>query len=579
MEEDSLEQKQQYLRENILEKGYDPNKFSEFLTMKMGETGTDLANWPLNELYEATNEFIKIEKENEQKRVNENNVEKEEEIKEEKEIQKTELDNDKQNEEKGNIINEEKPNKILIEEKKEEKEENKIEEKPNDIIIKDDIPEKVIEQNENKNKSIKCLSIDNTPISKEKEITIIVSEPKVEKNGIFASSYSTYLISTSPLNLKVRRKFDDFVWLYDHLKSRFTNCVVPPLFKRKDNVDINKMNERIYYIEKFLNGICQNQILKNSKIFYSLLSTKNQKEFIKIKAQYDKAQPPSEIENLKSVKGELNISISTKNETYFNNIKSKLNSQEALYNDLFNHYKNLLNNFSQVSKEMNEVSNIWKQLFNLQCKKMESNLFKFHSQIMDGWNELQKNNIRLIESLDKYFKFINEEYNNFKDLAKTVENNKHNFIKSKQKLEKAQANPLTKNKDVDDELKIKREENKLKKDKNEYGCYLNIYIDEYERICELNNTRFKKNIAEFIKDLRKSHKIISTVVKSENNFFDCKFPQKFILALGSEAFGLSDKILNMTDVDTTIEMDNNVESLNLAVCASIAFAMAKNKLN
>ena len=84
---------------------------------------------------------------------------------------------------------------------------------------------------------------------------------------------------------------------------------------------------------------------------------------------------------------------------------------------------------------------------------------------------------------------------------------------------------------------------------------------------------------EFIKDLRKSHKIISTVVKSENNFFDCKFPQKFILALGSEAFGLSDKILNMTDIDTTIEMDNNVESLNLAVCASIAFALTKNKLN
>jgi hypothetical protein len=210
---------------------------------------------------------------------------------------------------------------------------------------------------------------------------------------------------------------------------------------------------------------------------------------------------PSEIKNLLSLKGELNILISPKNETYYNNIKSKLNSQETLYNNLFSHYKILLNNFSQVSKEIKEISIIWKQLYNLQCPKMENDLFKFNSQIMDGWNELQINNITLIESMDKYFKFINEEYNNFKELAKTVENNKNNFNKSKQKQEKTQINPINKNKDIDEELKIRREENKLKKYKDQYGCYLNIYIDEYERICNLNNVRLKKNMAEFIKDL------------------------------------------------------------------------------
>ena len=532
MEEDTLEQKQQYLRENILEKGYDPNKFSEFLTMKMGETGMDLENWPLNELYEATNEFIRIEKENEQKKVNEQNVEKEEEIIEEKEIEKIELKDDDQNEKKSNIVIEEKPNEILMEEKKEDKEEEKgnliileekkekkEEEKVNEIVIEEKKEEKANEKNENLNQinqiiieekkenkaqeqSIKCLLIDETPITKEKEIAIIVSDPQVEKSGfIFSYSYSTYLISTFPLNLQVRRQFNDFIWLYDYLKSRFVNCVVPPLFKKKDNVDNDKINERVYYIDKFLNGICQHPILKNSKIFYSFLSTKNYKEFIKVKAQYEKIQPPSEIQNLQSLKGELNILISAKNETYFNNIKSKLNSQETLYIDLFSHYRNVLNNFSQITKEMNEISNIWKQLYNLQFPKMENDLFKFNSQIMDGWNELQKNNIALIENMDKYFKFINEEYNNFKDLAKNVENNKNYFNKSKQKQGKAQINPINNNKDIDEELKIRREENKLKKYKNQYGCYLNIYIDEYERICDLNNSRFKKNMTEFIKDL------------------------------------------------------------------------------
>ena len=34
MEKETLEQKQKYLRENILEKGYDADKFMEFLSTK-----------------------------------------------------------------------------------------------------------------------------------------------------------------------------------------------------------------------------------------------------------------------------------------------------------------------------------------------------------------------------------------------------------------------------------------------------------------------------------------------------------------------------------------------------------------
>ena len=86
-------------------------------------------------------------------------------------------------------------------------------------------------------------------------------------------------------------------------------------------------------------------------------------------------------------------------------------------------------------------------------------------------------------------------------MAKIVEYNKNYYNKNKQKQEKAQINPINKNNDIDEELKIRREENKLKMYKNQYGCYLNIYINEYERICDLNNVRFKKKMTEFINDL------------------------------------------------------------------------------
>ena len=81
---------------------------------------------------------------------------------------------------------------------------------------------------------------------------------------------------------------------------------------------------------------------------------------------------------------------------------------------------------------------------------------------------------------------------------------------------------------------------------------------------------------DFIKKLKKEYKIISTVVNTNNNLFDYKFEDKFIIAFGSEAKGLSDEIIKLSDEKLKILMDNNVESINLGVFASIVFAFIKN---
>ena len=82
---------------------------------------------------------------------------------------------------------------------------------------------------------------------------------------------------------------------------------------------------------------------------------------------------------------------------------------------------------------------------------------------------------------------------------------------------------------------------------------------------------------EFIKELKKTHKLISSVVNTNHDFFKYNFKNKFILALGSEADGLSDNVVNLSDEKLKIFMDNNVESINLGVFASIAFAYIKHQ--
>ena len=56
--EDSIEEKQQFLRSEILDKGYDPNQFGAFLVSKKGEDGADLTIWSIAELQQVVGEFI-----------------------------------------------------------------------------------------------------------------------------------------------------------------------------------------------------------------------------------------------------------------------------------------------------------------------------------------------------------------------------------------------------------------------------------------------------------------------------------------------------------------------------------------
>ena len=58
--DDSLESKQQYLREQILDKGYDPNQFFTFLLSKRNEEEANLETWSFPDLQNVVNEFIML---------------------------------------------------------------------------------------------------------------------------------------------------------------------------------------------------------------------------------------------------------------------------------------------------------------------------------------------------------------------------------------------------------------------------------------------------------------------------------------------------------------------------------------
>ena len=284
------------------------------------------------------------------------------------------------------------------------------------------------------------------------------------------------------------------------------------------------MLKRIYFIEKFLNGIAVHPILRNSKIFYDFLSIQDAKKFIKSKNEYDKIPSPLISRKIKNLDGQMKVAFNEENEIYYDRIKSKLINQEIIYDKLIYHYKLLLININQTISQIKDISNIWKELYNQKNDYFESQLTSgiYHSyiKIMEKWAVLQNDQCKLIiNSIKKYFRFTKEEYNGFKDLALIVDNHKKKYYDKSKKLLNAKENffgKIAKEKEQDnikDNNKIENNEElefnrlmskdilKLNQYKVDYGSYLNFYIGEYERLRDLNDIRFKDNINMFVKDL------------------------------------------------------------------------------
>ncbi len=70
-------------------------------------------------------------------------------------------------------------------------------------------------------------------------------------------------------------------------------------------------------------------------------------------------------------------------------------------------------------------------------------------------------------------------------------------------------------------------------------------------------------------NLKKTHKMVTTVVNSKNSIDNFNPKSPCVVMFGSEADGLCEELLNLADVSYTIPMKDGVESLNLAVSAGI----------
>ena len=482
MEED-LSKKQAFLRENILEKGYDAEDFMKLLQSKKGEIGLDLESWTMDELRSAVKEFTK--------------------------------------ENSGIETNEE----------KDEENSNKIEENEQneEIYDLDKFSKDHPELTGIKEEYGKCAITEFTKFSNKDNIIVKLSNPEKVSGGIFSKSFISYTIETKPFGFVTKKRYSDFLWLRNTLSLMYSNCVIPPLCKKNyiDRFSEELINKRMRSIEKFMNGLLIHPLIQNSQILFDFLSIQNEADFNQKKKKYGKIAAPTHIGEIKTLEGDIKISISKEKEMYLNNIQDNCYLNEDLLQKITKAYKSLMLIMSQSCDKMKEISALWKQVHEKSVKFLDvhntSQTYDILSKVMSSWAETQKQQSEILNIyVREYFRYIKNEYHSMSYLGNIVDTNKSIYKKALDKLINTKENlfkqqditqwglsqedmsnqvALKDNKDFAFSKMLPKDTKRVNMFKAFYGGYLNSIIAEYERLRFLNGKRHKDNINIYIKQL------------------------------------------------------------------------------
>ena len=496
--EESLKQKQLFLRENILDKGYSTDNFMDLLHSKKGEQGLDLNNWTMRELSAVVKEFISYE----------NNYDNEED----------------------NYIRENKP-KIETDEEYEQK-----------------CLQIYKEQKKNENQEYgTCSMIEKSGLIQDGDnidIKLILPSQNFNKES------GEFLIETYPYKYQVGRSFGDFEWMFNYLNKQFNNYVIPQLSNKNygEKYSEDKAKKRARSLNKFLEQIELHPILKHIDIVCDFLSINSDEEFSETKKKYlsklDSEENKNEkitLEDIKSLNGKIKISFNKEKEVYFMNIKDNTKINESILKKINKSYKNLIEIMQSANDKMKEISELWKLLYDKSLKYYETvytcESYKILNKMMEEFLASEAKRINIINiNIREYFRCMKNDFHTLNELANKVDKYKDKYYKAFEKL-KEDKEKLYKDQDInswgltEDDLKHKNvflnnkelafykimpEETKnVLNIKNIYGAYLNSLIDEYERIRLSNGKNVKDNSIKILKMFSDDFKNISE--SFENN--------------------------------------------------------------
>ena len=427
--QDQLSLKQELLKNEIIAKNYDGQKFLEYC-INLKENGDDMNNWTYEELKLVVENFkadYDLKKEKSKEQINKeitqenNNKKNDDDIETEKlddmDMIKTENENTKKDsdtkDENNNISNKE------ISDNKNIK--DKLESKINEF------PCKLLEKS----------------ILNDKEIKVTIKNPKTNEKTLLSLAYVTYEVYTEPFLWLVRRRYNDFSLLRNILCKFYPRNLIPPLPEKKiggKRFQPEFIEKRMKILQMFLDEVTCNETFKSSDALIMFLNITDHTIFEKkMKELYNKPFNQN-FEDIKTINGKVNTLLQDiDSDVFFSEINSFYTNQKQVFKRLTNSLKNFYHNAQTVCQNLEEISKSFEELEKLNKDiNIEEEITKTYEMLKLFFQErkriLEKENEIIHDKIKGFFKLQKLKSNSFIEIFDSRENLRQKYNTEYSKL-------------------------------------------------------------------------------------------------------------------------------------------------
>ena len=374
---------------------------------------------------------------------------------------------------------------------------------------------------------------DNLLLQLEKEkknISIKISEPKKEKSsGFFSKAVFSYKIECPEIKTNVRRTYADFEWLKLQLSVYYTFRFVPPVLKETNFIQMDIISKqdseevaelaKIKYLNFYMNSLIKKKIFRTSPILYEFLEL-NDKDFKDYKDLLNKYKfdLALSLENLKTLKGEINFELKPSDIQNADNFNKKYNNLSEIYNKLDKSILNISNDFNNLELHMKDVSEQYfklsKELNDVNSATQMKNIYGKLNKIFTSWSISYNRQYTFFKNeFRNVFNYMNlelQEMNNihkqyltykkeYEDFSGKVNKKKEELFNqkdtSKWSVEPGTEDQIPKyinNKKVAFEKMLYEETNLVAQEKRLVACNIYQLFKQYDKLMKNQNDRIEK---------------------------------------------------------------------------------------
>ncbi|CAD8067055.1 unnamed protein product [Paramecium primaurelia] len=500
---DELQQKEILLKTEIIDKGYDTEKFISFMEQQKENGGQDIDMWTYQELIQAIASFQQLSSQQLDQQFQANFSDRKSDI-EDKNLQY--------------VVQQQENSQQKIENQNKEQEQ----------LLNSEL--NIIS---NQSKIHLCKVQDKKQILKSDEINVFITKYQRISGGIFTSSYYSYTVQTDPIGWTVQRRYSDFLWLRELLCKIYPGKSIAPIPKKSVLKNENELylQKRMKFLDNFLKSIFKCELLRHDKWFFAFLSSKDEKDFKQIQKLSTQVQKVTKLEQIISIDGKIQLENNENLIAYNLEATQLINSVDICYKKLRKDSKQLLLDFDQLSNTIFNMGSTCAELYQLSNKfnqsipqgkisKLDILYISMNNMLVQWGNNLTAQIKIVQEELCYFFKFhhhsilVLKEFMKQKDQAQQeyerfstrLELKKNKLFTTQDfnrweipaiQLKALQDSNLTQNKEISFQIMLPQE-TEIQEDLKNFLSYYNSQSNvEVTRLLENTVSEFSKHFTTF----------------------------------------------------------------------------------